>query len=88
MFFQCHASASALTGEGKWYKSGTGACEAATIDLFKNLPRGSCNCESKNETIGGCALNFQGCFHFENVQSINDKKPTLKVIYFLLFFAT
>jgi len=77
--YKCTASASGVSAEHKWTKSGEGAAKGAIIDLFNKLGQpGHCNCQSAPVPFGKCQIPARACFYFASEGNLDQGVASFK----------
>jgi len=79
--YKATASASGVSRDYSWTKSGEGAAKEAIVRLFQSMSgNGMCNCQSGTIPFGKCAIQTRGCFYFASEGALNNKQATIKGI--------
>eukprot|EP00823_Brevimastigomonas_motovehiculus_P009238 TRINITY_DN8901_c0_g1_i1.p1 TRINITY_DN8901_c0_g1~~TRINITY_DN8901_c0_g1_i1.p1 ORF type:complete len:192 (-),score=27.71 TRINITY_DN8901_c0_g1_i1:436-1011(-) len=66
-----------VSGSADGFKSGEGAAEHATWDLFQKLS--TCNCGSQQFPYGSCILEAKGCFQFADAGAVHSHTVQYKM---------
>jgi len=77
--YKATASASGVSNDYSWTKSGSGAAKSAIVGLFQKMnAANTCNCQTGTIPFGKCQIQSRGCFYFANEGAMDNKQPTYR----------